>query len=759
MNPLQPDFAESPTSPNRASFDYAPTAGPGSPVVSVITPFYNTDQVFLETAQSMMTQSLQQWEWLIVNDGSDQPEAVRALDSFRTRDPRVRVLDLPANRGLPAARNAGLKEALADKIFFLDSDDLIEPTTLEKLAWCLESYPEYGFCKGLTVGFGAQQYASRVGFEAHKLFLNRNPVTITAMVRQTVLASVDGFDESLRSGLEDWDFWLRCANEGHWGRTVHEYMDWFRRRTDHSERWTSWTAKGTREMRRTLKRRYPKLFTGELPRVRLQPLQPYASFPQELPFSNTLVKESPRILFILPWMAMGGADKFNLDAMRLLKERGFELSIATTLPDNYAWYQEFAQITPDIFVLPHFLRLSDYPRFLEYLIKSRQIDVALLSNSELGYKFLPYLRVRCPESTFVDVCHMEEEYWHSGGHPRSAAAYQDQLDLNIVSSHHLKEWMVGRGADASRIEVCYTNIDAERHVSNPETRSRVRAELQIEPETPILLYAGRLCEQKQPKVFARVMRELEKRKLEFVCLVAGDGEDRAWLTRYLRRNRLTKRVWMLGAVSHARMQELQAASDIFFLPSKMEGIALSIFEAMAMGLVTVGASVGGQPELVTPECGILIQRGTVEDEVSAYAEVLQNLIHSPEQRHHMGRAARARVSEHFQLEQMGDRMTELLALAQESHGSGAANRLALGLAVEHAVQAIEYERVTQAARRLWKYHPVEVVRQRLAWWLSGKPLLENAVTARGIGVLVGIKDALWIAGHKIKVRFGLRKSV
>jgi hypothetical protein len=247
------------------------------------------------------------------------------------------------------------------------------------------------------------------------------------------------------------------------------------------------------------------------------------------------------------------------------------------------------------------------------------------------------------------------------------------------------------------------------------------------------------------------MSELKRRDLKFICLVAGDGEDRAWLSRFLRLHRLTDRVWMLGAVSHDRMRELQAASDIFFLPSRMEGIALSIFEAMAMGLATVGASVGGQPELVTPDCGVLIQRANEDSEVSAYADALQTLIHDSTRRHKMGKAARERVASHFQLEQMGDRMAELLASAGEAHASGGVEPFSTGLATEHAMLAIEHERVTDAARRLWKYAPVEAARQKLAWWLSGKPLLEDPILSSRLRMLRPIKDAIWIVGHRVKV--------
>src|SRR6185369_150205 len=105
-------------------------------------------------------------------------------------------------------------------VFFLDSDDLIEPTTLEKSALHLACNPEFAFVKGYSVGFGAQEYLWSRGFHSGAAMLQENLVTATTMVRRSVLQSLGGFDESIRRGMEDWEFWLRAAGKGHWGETI-----------------------------------------------------------------------------------------------------------------------------------------------------------------------------------------------------------------------------------------------------------------------------------------------------------------------------------------------------------------------------------------------------------------------------------------------------------------------------------------------------------------------------------------------------------
>ena len=128
-----------PLDPARPVYGYAPADPSAQPVVSIVTPCYNAGAMFLDTIRSVLRQSLQQWEWVIVNDVSDDAATLRVLDALRAvNDPRVRVVD-QANRGLPAARNAGVAVSRAPLLFFLDSDDLIAPTALEQLAWALVS--------------------------------------------------------------------------------------------------------------------------------------------------------------------------------------------------------------------------------------------------------------------------------------------------------------------------------------------------------------------------------------------------------------------------------------------------------------------------------------------------------------------------------------------------------------------------------------------------------------------------------------------
>ena len=143
------------------------------------------------------------------------------------------------------------------------------------------------------------------------------------------------------------------------------------------------------------------------------------------------------------------------------------------------------------------------------------------------------------------------------------------------------------------------------------------------------------------------------------------------------------------------------ASDIFFLPSQWEGIALSIYEAMACGLPIVGADVGGQRELVIPQCGVLITRSDEKTEVEHYAEVLAELLKNPQHSMQMGKAGRMLVLKNFQLDQMGEQMIVLFKQASNFHRTSPLTRSSLGVGRICATQAVEYARLYQLSEQLW----------------------------------------------------------
>ena len=145
-----------------------------------------------------------------------------------------------------------------------------------------------------------------------------------------------------------------------------------------------------------------------------------------------------------------------------------------------------------------------------------------------------------------------------------------------------------------------------------------------------------------------------------------------------------------------------ASADIFFLPSEWEGIALSVYEAMACGLPVVGADVGGQRELVTAECGTLIPPGDDVREVARYVEELSRLVQDPAARQAMGKAGRQRIADGFHLRHMAEQMQAVMAKARQLQTAEPRPQPGPGLGRACASQAVEYGRLAVLADGLWQ---------------------------------------------------------
>ncbi len=324
------------------------------------------------------------------------------------------------------------------------------------------------------------------------------------------------------------------------------------------------------------------------------------------------------------------------------------LTVVASLAAEHRWRDRFTALTADVWVLPDFLAAEKACAFLAYLVDSRQPDLMLLSNSAFAYDVLGYVRTRYPGLPVVDLNHMEEG-WDDGGHPGRAARCTALLDRHWVVSGHLRHWLLDRGVEASKVEVLHWFADVDSWKPDSLTRAKVRARLGIAPQCVVIAYAGRLCAQKRPELFAASLGELARRGSDFVALVLGDGELAGELRNDLRRHGLAGRVRMLGWQDEAALRELFQASDIFFLPSAGEGIALVLYEAMACGMAIVAADVGGHAELVSAHCGFLVPRRDAEREARDYAARLESLMREPEMLRRMGQNSARRIREAFTL--------------------------------------------------------------------------------------------------------------
>jgi glycosyltransferase involved in cell wall biosynthesis len=671
--------------------------------VSIITPYYNTEELFVETFVSLQAQSLQNWEWVIVDDGSTDEESVKRLAGVATKDERIRVIR-QTNAGPGAARNTAFHNTSGRYVCLLDSDDMVEPTYLEKCVWLLDSNPEFAFCNSLSVFCGEQEFLYVHNFERGKALLQANVGPINSVIRRSAYADCGGFDESIRFGHEDWDFWLAMAKAGHWGYTIPEFLQWLRKRSNGRYEQIMRSGNVNAEFETLMRLKYDEL-DKHFPEPCRRHYQPYEDIKTNSLVTNPLMANprGRRVMFIVPWMVTGGADRVNLDLIEGLTSKGHDITVCATLIADHQWVHQFSRFTPDIFVLPNILHTSDYPRFLAYLIQSRQINTVVITGSTIGYHLLPYLRAVSPGVAFVDMCHAEEPHWLNGGHPRFGVGYQDVLDLNIVTTGHLAKWMQNRGADGGRIRVMYTGVRVSQTGHPDEVRSSVRSELNIPEDMPVIVFVGRICEQKRPALLADILRAARDQGLIFRALIIGDGELKAQLENLLGEYHLTDNVQMLASVPHQRWLDILVASDIFLMPSQYEGISIALLEAMAAGVVPVVAKVGGHDEIVTPDAGVLIPHG--DNELQEYVDAIHRLLSNSAELRQMSKQCKALAASKLSWEGMIENFLALLDEAHQLRIDHPRYPISAGFGRELVSLSLECKRLGEAVDWLWNTKP------------------------------------------------------
>lgn len=186
----------------------------GAPLVSVIVPTHNRPELLCVALQSILAQTMQDFEIIVVNDaGLDIAPWVRSID----QSGRIRVLRHPRNRGLAGARNTGLRAARGKYIAYLDDDDLFYPNHLAVLVEAAETSG-----KAVVYSDGCQAtYSNRDGqvvvdrsvvysgnFEYPDLLVRNQIPVLCVLHRRSCLDKVGGFDETFATH-EDWDMWVR----------------------------------------------------------------------------------------------------------------------------------------------------------------------------------------------------------------------------------------------------------------------------------------------------------------------------------------------------------------------------------------------------------------------------------------------------------------------------------------------------------------------------------------------------------------------
>ena len=201
------------------------TAGPK---VSVVITCYNLGEFLEEAVDSVLAQTCQDFEILIVDDGSTDRSTQAVLEVFDR--PKTRVLRVP-HGGLAAARNTGIGCTTGTYICALDADDRLVPSFLAKTVSVLDGDPSVSFVSTWLRNFGNEEWDWQPDRCDLPTLLWENTVLTAALVRRAAVAEAGGYEGTMPvQGDEDWDLWLTLVERGHRGVILPEILFEYRRR-------------------------------------------------------------------------------------------------------------------------------------------------------------------------------------------------------------------------------------------------------------------------------------------------------------------------------------------------------------------------------------------------------------------------------------------------------------------------------------------------------------------------------------------------
>ena len=202
-----------------------------NPLVSVVVPCYNQAQYLSEALQSVLEQTYTNWECIIVNDGSPD-ETDKEAQKWCAADKRFSYL-YKENGGLSSARNAGIAVSNGIYILPLDADDILHPEYLQKVVTVLNENEKLGIVSCKSYFF--KPSIATIIYELKPIgtywrdLLYVNQLVATSLYRKICWEQAGGYDESMKNGFEDWEFWIRITKKGWTYTIVDSFLFYYRK--------------------------------------------------------------------------------------------------------------------------------------------------------------------------------------------------------------------------------------------------------------------------------------------------------------------------------------------------------------------------------------------------------------------------------------------------------------------------------------------------------------------------------------------------
>jgi len=571
------------------------------PIISVVIPCYNYGQYIGEAIDSVLKSSISDYEIVIVNDGSTDQYTIDVLNKIH--HPKIRIIN-QTNSGLVAARNNGIENVSGKYICCLDADDTIEPTYLEKAIELLESRKEMGFVYSYVQLFGDQNDIWKTETYSLPKLMQYNYVPVSAVFRKILWRQVGGYNQNMKYGYEDWDFWLSISEKGYRGYLIPEKL--FNHRK-HGKTMTNTAKDKYRYLVKQLQKNHPFLYSQNgCKQLRKRYFDSTAlNYPLNLDRKIQFkLSEKTRVLYIGPWLNSGGAQQVLLDIVKGLN-KDIDFTLMSLMEADNDWYDKFYEYTKNIYHIPNYITRWKYREaYILKFIKTHCPDKIVISGTEHIYNLLPKIKQIFPNIPLINQLHNDSPL----GFINHTNKYKKYIDLHIgiskvISNRLINDLKIPR----NRVVTISNTVDTTKF--NPVKYSKVDAykKFNLPNNKNIYLWLGRLSDEKDPLKFIKLAKLLSTDKSNYFVM-AGDGPLKK---RVLDRSRDLTNFAYLGQIEEVPL--LLKISNVLVMTSKIEGMPMTALEALSMGVPVVTTDVGSMRKIIINDVtGYITNEITVE---------------------------------------------------------------------------------------------------------------------------------------------------
>lgn len=348
----------------------------------------------------------------------------------------------------------------------------------------------------------------------------------------------------------------------------------------------------------------------------------------------------PTALFLLPFLAVGGAERLLFELMAGLGDR-YRLLIATTDPHLEARGQTVdraRQLTPHVYTLGDWLPREAVPSAIRHLIRRfRVASLVCWNGSVIFHDEVVPLRRRFPRLRIVNQLFNHEGGWIEHTTPSSIRAVDAQIAVNTPIARALTE---DHGVPDDRVITIHHAVGPPAP-RDEHRRARLRRELGVDETTMVVGTFVRMHKQKRPMDIIALARRLTGEKVHFFLVGGGPLDDA--VNREIARNRppnLTR--WPLQADAGP----LYDAVDLCLMTSEFEGLPVFLLDGLARGIPCVATAVGDIPLLLSDGGGSVVER---PGDLDGLAAALRGFL-DPEVRRTEGTKGRWTVESRFSIE-------------------------------------------------------------------------------------------------------------